>query len=182
MKKVKNFDENNGSKINLLPLIFWGILVALVTKAFILDFYRVQGQSMEPAIADNSVVAAIKTSYGLQNPLKPQLLIAWKKPKTGQIVLYMYQNYWVVKRCAATEGTPLECVDEDGCYFLLAGTRKIPLTSIQYHKLRTTKAVPEGCILAIGDNAALSRDSRDYGFVPIKNVVARVVRGNLIFN
>lgn len=173
---MKNFDKNNGSKIDLLPLIFLGILLSLTVKTFILDFYRVKGQSMEPAIGDKSVVAAIKTSYGLQNPLKPQLLIAWKKPKTGQIVLYMYQNYWVVKRCAATEGTPLECVDEDGSYFLLAGTRKIPLTSIQYHRLRTTKSVPDGYILAIGDNAELSRDSRDYGFVPIKNVVARVVR------
>ena len=85
------------------------------------------------------------------------------------------KNYWVVKRCAAIGGTPVECAEEDGKYFLLAGGNKIPLTSIQFHKLRTTRAVPKNFILAVGDNYELSHDSRDYGFVPEKNVVAKVI-------
>lgn len=163
------------SKINIPLCLFLGITISLTIKIFIMDFYRVQGFSMEPAIEDGQCVAAAKFCYGLQNPFKPELLFCWNEPRAGDVVLYMYQNYWVVKRCAAVGGTPLECAEENGNYFLLAGTNKIPLTSIQFHKLRTTKAVPKNFILAIGDNTALSHDSRDYGFVPVKNIVAKVI-------
>lgn len=163
------------SKLNIPLCIFLGITISLTIKIFVLDFYRVQGFSMEPAIKDGQCVAATKLCYGLQNPFRPELLFSWNKPKDGDIVLYMYKNYWVVKRCAAVGGTPVACVEENERYFLLAGTNKIPLTSIQFHKLRTTKKIPDGYILAIGDNTALSHDSRDYGFVPIKNVVARAI-------
>ena len=162
------------TKINFPLCVVIGVAISLLSKIFILDFYRVKGISMQPAIKDGQCVAADKLAYGLQNPFRPELLFCWNEPKAGDAVLYMYQNYWVVKRCAAVGGTPLECVEKNGRHFLRAGTNESPLTSIQFHKLRTTKAVPQNYILAIGDNAELSRDSRDYGFVPVKNVVARV--------
>lgn len=163
------------SKINVPLCICLGVFIALAVKIFALDFYSVKGHSMEPAIKDGQTIAVNKLCYGLQNPFRPELLFSWNKPQPDDIVLYMYQNYWVVKRCAAVGGSPLECVEENQNYFLLAGTNKIPLTSIQFHKLRTTKAVPQNYVLAIGDNNELSRDSRDYGFVPVKNIVARAV-------
>ena len=147
----------------------------MTVKIFVFDIYRVKGFSMEPAIKDGQNVAVSKISYGLQNPFKPELLLCWKEPKAGEAILYMYQNYWVVKRCVAAAGTELRCEDEGEKYFLLAGEKRIPLTSIQFHKLRTTKAVPKGYVLAIGDNYELSHDSRDYGFVPVQNVTARVI-------
>ncbi len=172
---MKKFARKIVSGINLPLCVFLGILAAFAAKAFVFDFYKASGHSMEGAIMDGQSIAANKLCYGLQNPFKAELLFAWNKPKKGEIIFYMYQNYWVVKRCAAASESPLECLDEDGKYFLLAEGNKIPLTSIQYHKLRTTKAVPKGYILAIGDNYELSRDSRDYGFVPEKNIVARAI-------
>lgn len=171
---MEKINKNNGSKFNLFLCVFIGLAIAFFAKAFLLDFYRVSGQSMEPAIKDGTFIAANKTAYGLQNPFKAELLFSWNEPKAGQTVLYMYQNYWVVKRCAAIAGDKLECVEQNDNFWLLVNGQKFPLTPLQYHKLWTTKAVPEGYILAIGDNASLSRDSRDYGFVPIRNVVARV--------
>ena len=167
--------EKNKIKIKFHLCLCIGISIAFFVKIFLLDFYKVKGSSMEKAIMDGQTIAANKIAYGLQNPFRPELLFSWKKPKEGDVILYMYQNYWVVKRCAATEGTKLECVEEDGKYFLLAGKNKIPLTSIQFHKIRTSEKVPMGSVLAIGDNAALSHDSRDYGFVPVKNIVARII-------
>ncbi len=171
---MEEYNKNKGSKINIFLCVLLGTAIALVAKAFFVDFYRVRGQSMEPAIKDGTVVAANKAAYGLQNPFKAELLFNWNEPKTGQAVLYMYQNYWVVKRCAATAGDKLECVEQNDAYRLLVNGQSFPLTPLQYHKLWTTKAVPSGYILAIGDNASLSRDSRDYGFVPVKNALARV--------
>ena len=174
MEKVKRNCSKNPSKLNLPLCVFFGLALSLAAKAFFLDFYRVKGHSMEPSIQEGRVIAANKLAYGLQNPFKPELLLSWNEPKNGETVLYMYQNYWVVKRCAARAGDDLACVSEGDKNWLLANGQKIPLTPIQYHKLWTTKKVPQGYILAIGDNAQISHDSRDYGFVPIKNVVARI--------
>lgn len=167
-------NKNYGSKINLFLCVLTGTAIALAAKTFVLDFYRVSGQSMEPAIKDGKFIAANKTAYGLQNPFKAELLFNWAEPKTGQTVLYMYKNYWVVKRCVAIGGDKIECFQQNDNYCLRVNGQEIPLTSIQYHKLWTTRAVPHGYILAIGDNAQISHDSRDYGFVPVKNIVARV--------
>lgn len=174
---MKKFSQKNKATINLPLCILIGIALAVAIKVFILDFYRVSGRSMEPSIKDNSLIAANKTAYGLQNPFKPELLFSWKKPKKGQKVLYMYQNYWVVKRCVAVSGDTLSYDCQNDKYYLIIDELKIPLTATQYHKLWTTKTVPEDFILAIGDNALLSHDSRDYGFVPIKNIVAKVLGG-----
>lgn len=168
------FNKNNGSKINFPLCILIGLAVAVAAKAFVIDFYRVSGRSMEPSIQEGGFIAANKLAYGLNNPFRAELLFTWNEPKSGQKVLYMYQNYWVVKRCVAVGGDKLEFDAQNDKYCLRVNGQEIPLTSIQYHKLWTTQAVPQGYILAVGDNAQISHDSRDYGFVPLRNVVARV--------
>lgn len=175
LKKVEKIFNKKEQSLNLPLCVIIGCLIAIFVKSFLLDFYTVQGHSMEPAIKDQKVIAVNKIAYGLQNPFKPELLFNWKEPAKGDIILYMYQNYWVVKRCAATAGTPLDFLEENGQYFLLFDQSKIPLSSIQFHKMRSGKKVPDGYILAIGDNHSLSHDSRDYGFVPQKNIVAKAI-------
>ncbi len=54
--------------------------------------------------------------------------------------------------------------------------QQIPLTEAQYENLSLANRVPEGMILAVGDNPAASIDSRDYGFISVKNVLARAVQ------
>lgn len=171
MQKIARRKKSNA---NIPLFICLGAIIAMVIKIFALDFYIVKGFSMEPSVKNGQTIAANKLFYGLQNPFKPELAVSWNEPKAGEVVLYMYQNYWVVKRCVATGGTELRCKQEGEDYFLFVGKEKIPLTSIQYHKLKTSQKIPQGYILAIGDNSAISHDSRDYGFVPVKNIVARV--------
>lgn len=68
-----------------------------------------------------------------------------------------------------------------GSYALLqldAGT--VPLNRIQFKNLggflpAGSQKIPAGFILALGDNAAQSYDSRDYGFVSIDSI-----RGKLL--
>ena len=42
-------------------------------------------------------------------------------------------------------------------------------------KDQNSAVVPEGYVLAIGDNYSQSIDSRTYGFVPVKNILGKVL-------
>lgn len=127
---------------------------------------------MQDAIGDGELIFVNKIAYGLQNPFRPELLVQWKKPQSGEIVIYMFENAWVVKRCAAVSGDTLVYQGEDS---VLVNGKTIPLTSIQFHRMRTSGAVPLGYVFAVGDNYGSSMDSRSYGFVPEKNILARVI-------
>lgn len=151
-----------------------GILLAAILKFFAFDFFRVKGLSMSPKIQDGQIIFVNKLAYGLVNPFTAEIFLRWKNPQEDDIILYLYENSWVIKRCVAIEGAPLEYF-EDSEYNLIVGDKKISLSSIQFHKMRLSEKIPSGYVLAIGDNYALSYDSRNYGFVPAKNVVGKVM-------
>ena len=135
-----------------------GLIAGLFLKLFVIDFLHVSGTSMEGAIKDGS----------------DRLLIQWNRPKVGDIVIYMYNNKIVVKRCAAVSEQSLE-YSANSLYNLKIGDKNIPLTKEQYFNLKDCSQVPEGYILAIGDNYEKSVDSRDYGFVSVRNVLGKVI-------
>ena len=131
---------------------------------------------MCPAINDGERLFVSKCAYGICEPYGEKLLLQWKKPARSDVVIYLYNNKIVVKRCVALGGDKLEILtDSDYNYFLKAGDFSIPLSQEQYLNLKDSAAVPDGYILAIGDNYEVSVDSRTYGFVPEQNILGKVL-------
>ena len=54
--------------------------------------------------------------------------------------------------------------------------QSFPLSEEQYENMRTIDSVPAGMILAIGDNSVSSIDSRNYGFIPVKNILGKAIK------
>ena len=158
------------------PLLFVvvGLLAGIGIKLFCLDLLRVSGSSMEPTIASGSQILVNKLSFGLVEPFGDELLIQWKEPERDDVVLYFYNNRGVIKRCVAVAGDRLEFSHDFG-YSLIVNEKSIPLTESQYQRLKHNQQVPFGMILALGDNYDESVDSRDYGFVSVKNVLGRII-------
>ncbi|MBO7637349.1 MAG: signal peptidase I [Treponema sp.] len=154
--------------------LFWGVIIGVFLKFFIIDILKVEGVSMEPAFMDGSSVCVNKLAYGLDVPFGDRQFLSWSRPKVGDAVVYMMEGNLVVKRCAAISSMPLEYSFDSG-YNLHVGGKTYSLTALQYHLLVGNSMVPEGTILAIGDNEAKSIDSRDYGFVPEKNILGRII-------
>ena len=161
-------------KINILPLILTGIAIGTLIKFFIFDFLRVSGSSMENTIHDNSVICVSKSSFGIALPFSNSLIVQWKEPKRNDIIIYLYDNKIVVKRCVAVAGDSLD-YSADSQYILFTGGNEIALTAEQYDCMKNSAVVPEGYVLAIGDNYSQSIDSRTYGFVPVKNILGKVL-------
>ena len=172
----KKMSDSKLSPVNksIILITCLGLLFGLILKLFVIEFLHVSGTSMENAIQDRSTVAVNKLAYGLVKPFSDSLLIQWKKPAVNDIVIYLYNDKIVVKRCIACEGQSLE-YSENPVYTLKTGDKEIPLTENQYLRFKDIPQVPEGYILAVGDNYGVSVDSRDYGFVSVKNVLGRVL-------
>lgn len=144
-------------------------------KLFVVDIVKVSGTSMEPAIADGSVTVIYKLAYGLINPVTSELAIQWDTPEKGDIVTYIYNDKTIVKRCIGIGGEALD-FSADSRYSIYVSGEEYPLSEEQYQRIKYDEIVPEHTIFVIGDNASHSVDSRDYGFIPVKNILGKVVR------
>ena len=165
----------NPKKQISLPVIFLiTLLIAFLIKLFVLDIVLVSGTSMLPNIKDGQTIFINKLAYGIVRPFSSSFLVQWDSPKENDVVIYLYNDKMVVKRCVATEFTPLE-FSQNTEYSMKVNEKIIPLKEEQYQRIKNSFFVPEGMVLAIGDNYAESVDSRNYGFVSVKNVIGKVL-------
>ena len=157
------------------PLIFFiTLLTLLFVKLFILDIVVVSGTSMEPTIKDGQTIFINKLAYGIVKPFSSSFFIQWKTPKEDDVVIYLYNDKMVVKRCVATELTPMEYFVNSE-YSMKVNNKIIPLSEQQFHRIKNSFCVPDKMILAVGDNYLESVDSRNYGFVSVKNIIGKVI-------
>jgi signal peptidase I len=149
----------------LFALILWTV------QGVGLTIVRVQGPSMVPTYADGQVLLVNRLAYGLQGPIIGQYVWIWKAPLPGDPVVVQApeRDAWVVKRVAGAPGMSLSIRDHS----LTVGPRSIPLTPAQEYWLESCSQVPADSVFVVGDNQAQSLDSRDWGFVPLANVVGR---------
>ena len=93
--------------MKLKPVIS-ALLTAVILKLFIFDIIIAQGQSMEPAIKNGSVLVVSRLRYGLRLPWMQKYLIRWAQPKAGEVlVFYTPAGEMAVKRCADDAGDNL---------------------------------------------------------------------------
>lgn len=161
-------------KKNAVFIICIGLAAGLFLKLFVVDILHVSGTSMQPALKDGDTLVVNRLAYGIAPPYGEKLLVQWREPKAGDVVIYLYDNKIVVKRCVAVGGDHL-AYSSDTVYTFTAGGKQIPLTDAQYRQLKDIDTVPDGYILAVGDNYEESVDSRTYGFVPVRNVLGKVL-------
>lgn len=151
-----------------------GILAGLFLKLFILDFLHISGSSMYPNLKNGETVVVNKLAYGLVVPFKGRFFLQWQEPKNDQTVIFLHDNKIVVKRVYGQSGTHLDFL-KNSQYILKVRDFEVPLTEEQYNNLHSFEQVPKGYVLVLGDNFSESVDSRDYGFVSVKNITGKII-------
>lgn len=158
----------------MLPSVLIGIFAGLVIKLFIFDVLHISGTSMEPTLHDSTAVLVNRLAYGIVKPGSQDFFVQWSQPELNDIVIFLHDNKIVVKRCAGVSGDQLE-FSQNSEYIVKINQQEISLTPVQFHLMKNFDSIPEGYIFALGDNQKDSIDSRDYGFVSVKNVMGKIV-------
>ncbi|MDR3311758.1 MAG: signal peptidase I [Spirochaetaceae bacterium] len=149
-----------------------GIGAGILIKLFVLDLLVVSGTSMSPRIPDGASLLVAKCAYGIIRPFSGDLLLQISQPRRNDVVVYRHNGKIVVKRCVAVEGDALDFFSETS-YTCRVNGLEISLTEGQYQRIKHSARVPEGMIFAVGDNYDESVDSRDYGFVSVRNMLGK---------
>jgi signal peptidase I len=74
--------------MNVTKPVLWAFIAALVLKLFVFDFIIAQGNSMEPAISNGTVLVVNNIRYGLRIPWRQKYLIRWAQPNIGEVVVF----------------------------------------------------------------------------------------------
>ena len=139
--------------------------VAVLVATLWMPVLRIYGVSMAPALEDGDIIVSLKESNF--NP--------------GDIVAFYYNNKILVKRAIASAGDWVD-IDQDGNVYvnnvllnepyLDPGNKAFGDTNIEL-----PYQVPDGRVFVLGDNRAVSIDSRNTAIGPIasEQVVGRLV-------
>lgn len=157
-----------------LLVLFLGIFLL---RTFVGEVSMVPTASMEGTILVGDHLFLNKMLYGPEVPLLGWRLPMLKTVHRGEIVVFRYpkdpsQTY--LKRVAAVGGDEIEI--QNGILFVNARAVVEPYAVYrgkQYgaHEQLGHLVVPDGQLFVMGDNRDNSSDSRDWGFVPVKNVI-----------
>jgi len=119
---------------------------AVVTVRVLIRIVTVHGPSMEPAVCDRDRLIVRRTRL---SSIRSGQLVVVANPQDG------HDGQWMVKRAVALPGEPVPAA------------------------LRTAvpdETVPDGRFLVLGDNPAVSADSRRLGYLHADRLLGVVVR------
>ncbi|HOG24130.1 MAG TPA: signal peptidase I [Candidatus Omnitrophota bacterium] len=152
------------------PLLIAAIL-AIAIRTFIIGPYKIPSGSMKPTFIEEDKIFVDKISYRFHEPAR------------GDVIVFKYpldRKKDFVKRLVGLPGETIEI--RDGV-ILVDGKpmTRPPFSKNHYYNVEDWEygasgriiKVPDGHYFTLGDNSAHSADSRQWGFVPRKDVIGK---------
>jgi len=168
-------EELKKEGIEWLKAIMIGIVIFAFIRTFFFSNYVVEGESMMPTLQDGNKLVVNKIGYRIG-----------ELNRFDVIVFHANKEEDYVKRVIGIPGDRVEYRDD---ILYINGTKYEESYLEKYRKeafggrltgdftlneLTGEEVVPEGHIFVLGDNRLGSRDSREFGFVSIDQVVGKV--------
>jgi len=141
----------------LIGLVFYMVGDALISRA------RVGKQSMEPTFVPGDVLVVNRLAY------------RFSQPKRGEVITFHYPldtSVDYIKRVIGVPGDHIEIID---------GKVKVNSSLVDEPYVVYPSAddgawdVPQDSLFVMGDNRAVSADSRSWGFVPFEDLIGKVI-------
>jgi signal peptidase I len=155
-----------GTLWETVETVLIALALALLIRAFVVESFVVQGQSMEPTLQNGEHLLVNKFIYRFQ------------PPKDGQIIVFhppLPTTRDFIKRVIATPGEQVAM--RDGFVYVNGVRRNEPYLPAAYRDAASypPTVVPAGDVFVLGDNRRNSEDSRMFGFVPIRSIRGQAI-------
>ncbi len=165
-----NFLRRLGNFIlDFIESITMALAVFVIFYLFLFQPHQVRGNSMYPNFHDGEYILTDKISYRLGEPKRGEVII-FRAPKN--------EEYDYIKRIIGLPGDTLRI--ENGKVILNNSLFAEPYLPSDYTtnsgnflKNKQIITVPAGHYFVMGDNRSHSSDSREWGFVPQKNIIGK---------
>jgi signal peptidase I len=137
----------------------------LPARAFGLQLFREPGRAMEPTVLAGQQVLVSSWPYWTQ------------RPRVGDIIAFAYPadpSIADVKRIVASGGSTVEI--RDGILLVDGKKQEQPYLNASDWRTRRdlhVESVPANSYFVMGDNRAVSEDSRDYGCIARDRVIGK---------
>ncbi len=146
----------------LLETVIPALLIAIGINLFLAQATQVQGQSMEPNLHTAQRLVVEKVTYHLHGPRRGDIVVL-DLPEAGPELL--------IKRVI---GLPGETISGKGGQVFIDGVPlEEPYVTSPGGRDIPEQVVPPLHVFVMGDNRQFSNDSRNFGFVPIDNIIGR---------
>lgn len=166
MNTQVDFEKRHRFLREVIETIILTLLMFLVIR-FAVQNYFVDGASMEPNLHNAERILVDKWTYLFHTPARGDIIVFIAPPEPSQ-------NY--VKRVVGIPGDTITINDTtvivDGVT-LQESYIDPKRQGNPYSKPITNLVIPPNEYYVLGDNRAGSSDSRDWGFVPSKNIIGR---------
>ncbi len=162
------------------------LVIALVIRTFIVEPFKIPSSSMEDTLLIGDHLFVNRFIYGLRLPLIKSRPLALKKPKRGDIVVFIPPHQRGKDFIKRVIGMPGDTVEIRRRTVLVNGkplaepyvVHKDEGPAARYYSPRDNMAkaqVPPGKYFLLGDNRDRSEDSRYWGFVPLYDIKGKAM-------
>ncbi len=173
--------------------ILAAIFLALFLRFFVLSVLYIPTENMEPGLIRGDFVLGWRLSYGFPLPLMKGERLNFKAPQRGDLIAFRFpgdDEQIIIRRVVGLPGDTVEVrqgqiwlnnkalvyrsVDERRWFEQAAGARTsysiVPNSQLNVDIIK----VPKDGLYVLSDNRTRADDSRDWGFVPFKNVESEI--------
>ena len=162
-ERVSYLDRLRKSIVSTTNILIVVAALAILTAMLLLPVLRIYGHSMNNTLESGELVVTIKGA----------------KFQTGDIIAFYYNNNILVKRVIANAGEWVD-IDQDGTVYVNKQEIKEPYLkekALGEPNIDLPYQVPEDRVFVMGDNRAVSIDSRSksMGCVSSEQIVGKVV-------
>ncbi len=165
--------------------LFETIILALVIflgLQFSMGNYRVEGSSMSPTLKAGEYLLVNKLVYTrierenlpFVDPDENADAYQFERPKRGDVIIFEFPNNPerdFVKRVIGIPGDIVEI--HEGQVWVNEIPINEPYVTHRDSRYYYKQSIPSGFYYVLGDNRMSSNDSRDWGLVPVENIIGK---------
>lgn len=170
--------------LDFFEALLVALALALIIRTFIVQPFKIPSESMKDTLLVGDHLLATKFDYGLRVPFTDITLYEGRPPERGEIIILKYPRDRSVNFIKRVVGIPGDVIEMRNKQFYRNGQPvhedyiriTDPDNIISPRDTFGPFKVPEDCFFVMGDNRDNSLDSRFWGTVPRKDVIAKARR------